>query len=109
MNSCRYYVFIFLYCAFLMSAALSQESQLAPTAHWASTIAEKYLIYPDQTYGTANNYALKLDVWQRKGAKTPNPTLVYIHGGGWIFGDRTGATLMFLPYIEMGWNVVNVE
>ena len=66
-------------------------------------------IYPDITYGVANNYALKLDVWQRKDAKVPVPTLIYYHGGGWIFGDRTGATLLFLPYLEMGWNVINVE
>lgn len=109
MSSLRSYLYIFLFCSILGSAMLAQETPLSPTAHWASTVAENYLIYPDQTYGTANNYALKLDVWQRKDAKSPNPTLIYIHGGGWIFGDRTGATLMFLPYIEMGWNVVNVE
>jgi acetyl esterase/lipase len=67
------------------------------------------LIYPDRVYGVANNYQLKLDVWQKQDAKEPVPTLIYIHGGGWIFGDRTGATLQFLPYLQMGWNVVNVE
>ena len=35
--------------------------------------------------------------------------MIYYHGGGWIFGDCTGATLLFLPYLEMGWNVINVE
>ena len=35
--------------------------------------------------------------------------MIYYHGGGWIFGDRIGATLLFLPYLEMGWNVINVE
>jgi acetyl esterase/lipase len=88
---------------------LAQAQQLQPTERWTATIAEKYLIYPDVNYGWANNYALKLDVWQRKDVKGPVPTLIYIHGGGWIFGDRTGATLLFLPYLEMGWNVVNVE
>ncbi|MGC2247136.1 MAG: alpha/beta hydrolase [Terriglobales bacterium] len=57
----------------------------------------------------ANNYTLKLDVWQRKDQKTAAPTLIYYHGGGWIFGDRTGSTLLFLPFLEMGWNVINVE
>ncbi len=72
-------------------------------------LASKYLVFPDVTYGTANNYQMKLDVWQRADQKTPVPTVIYIHGGGWIFGDRTGATLWFLPYLEMGWNVINVE
>jgi acetyl esterase/lipase len=89
--------------------AQTQSKSLSQSAKWASTVGERYLIYPDVTYAVANNSQLKLDIWQRKDAKTSVPTLVYYHGGGWIFGDRTGATLFFLPYLEMGWNVVNVE
>src|SRR5882672_3591950 len=79
--------------------AFSQENTttLSDTARWASTINEQYWIQPDITYGVANNYTLKLDMWQRKDAQKAAPTLIYYHGGGWIFGDRTGATLLFLP------------
>jgi acetyl esterase/lipase len=72
----------------------SQEktTALSDTARWASTVNEQYWIQPDITYGVANNYMLKLDVWQRKDAKQSAPTLIYYHGGGWIFGDRTWAT-----------------
>jgi len=103
--------FVFLFSIFLSVCACAQDkpSTLSAPARWASTVDEQYLIYPDVTYGVANNYTLKLDVWQRKDAKTPTPTLIYYHGGGWIWGDRTGATLFFLPYLEMGWNVINVE
>lgn len=99
---------LFMLCS---SQAFSQDKKtpLSPTAHWASVVSEQYWIQPDITYGVANNYPLKLDVWQRKNVKTPVPTLIYYHGGGWIFGDRTGATLLFAPYLEMGWNVINVE
>lgn len=102
---------ILLLCALCSFPAFSQEkiTALSDPAHWASTVNEQYWIQPDITYGVANNYTLKLDVWQRKDAKTATPTLIYYHGGGWIFGDRTGATLLFLPYLEMGWNVINVE
>lgn len=89
--------------------AQEKTTTLSPSARWAATVNEQYLIFPDVSYGRANNYELKLDVWQHKGDKIPPPTLVYYHGGGWIWGDRTGATLFFLPYLEMGWNVVNVE
>jgi acetyl esterase/lipase len=34
---------------------------------------------------------------------------MYIHGGGWMIGDKGGAANLFLPYTERGWNVVNVE
>ena len=88
---------------------ISAPTKLSPAQDWAATASNHYLIFPDVQYGYANNYSLKLDVWQRKDATTPVPTVIYIHGGGWVFGDRTGATPMFLPYLEMGWNVVNVE
>lgn len=103
---------VFILCVFSLISAVANSQQtpaLSQTAVWASTVEEQYLIYPDVTYGTASNYQLKLDVWQRKDSKPRTPTLIYYHGGGWIWGDRTGATLFFLPYLEMGWNVVNVE
>ncbi len=111
MRSSVWFASILLGCTLisLYSAAQERPGALSATAHWASTVSEQYLIYPDITYGTQNNSTLKLDVWQRKDAKTPAPTLIYYHGGGWIFGDRTGATLLFLPFLEMGWNVINVE
>jgi acetyl esterase/lipase len=111
MRSTLRLAFILAVCTLASLRANAQEkpSTLSPTAHWASTVSEQYLVYPDVSYGVQNNSSLKLDVWQRKDAKTPVPTLIYYHGGGWIFGDRTGATLLFLPYLEMGWNVINVE
>jgi acetyl esterase/lipase len=105
-------IFISLLGVVLMSVVVVSQVQTQPlstTAKWASTVGEQYLIFPDVVYGSANNTQLKLDVWQRKDTKGSVPTLIYYHGGGWIFGDRTGATLFFLPYLEMGWNVVNVE
>jgi acetyl esterase/lipase len=90
-------------------SAQGQSEALSPAQHWAATLEHHYLIFPDIAYGVANNFVLKLDVWQRKDAKTPPPTLIYYHGGGWIFGDRTGATPLLLPYLQMGWNVINVE
>jgi acetyl esterase/lipase len=111
MKSAPRFVLILLLCGLCFVSAFSQNktTSLSATARWASTIAEQYWIQPDITYGVTNNYTLKLDVWQRKDAKAAAPTLIYYHGGGWVFGDRTGATLLFLPYLEMGWNVINVE
>jgi acetyl esterase/lipase len=102
---------IVLLCALCAFPAFSQEKSIAlsDTARWASIVNEQYWIQPDITYGVANNYTLKLDVWQRTNQKAPAPTLIYYHGGGWIFGDRTGSTLLFMPFLEMGWNVINVE
>ena len=72
-------------------------------------IGDRYWMQPDVVYGSANNTPLKLDIWYPRDNPKPTPTLVYIHGGGWIFGSKEGAVYQLLPYLERGWRVVNVE
>lgn len=37
------------------------------------------------------------------------PTLIWIHGGGWIRGDKATNGERFLHYLERGWHVVNIN
>ncbi|MFL6229606.1 MAG: alpha/beta hydrolase fold domain-containing protein, partial [Pyrinomonadaceae bacterium] len=37
------------------------------------------------------------------------PTLIWIHGGGWTRSSKEQEMLYIMPYLEMGWAVVNVE
>jgi acetyl esterase/lipase len=99
-------LFVFLLIS-LTSSIFAQESQSA--SDWAATVGNHYIVYPDQVYGLQDNVSLKLDFWELKGNDKQIPTLMYIHGGGWLFGDRTGATPQLLPYFALGWNIVNVE
>jgi acetyl esterase/lipase len=75
----------------------------------STSITVPYRITPNITYLTANNFEAKLDVYARSDVTTPQPTMIWIHGGGWTGGNKEGATFSLLPYMEMGWNVVNVE
>jgi acetyl esterase/lipase len=84
--------------------ALAQSAPL----DWAAAASDRYLVHPDQVYGFFSGTALKLDVWQSQ-TKDPVPTVIYYHGGGWFFGDRTGALPYLLPWFARGWNVINVE
>ncbi len=91
---------------FLLSVTLAAQTPVMD-----STIArmERYRITPDITYQTASGVELKLDVYRYE-TTVPNPTVVYIHGGGWQAGfSKATYTHWLLPYMQMGWNVVNVE
>jgi acetyl esterase/lipase len=76
---------------------------------FSTSITAAYRVTPNITYLTANNFEAKLDVYARSDVTTPQPTMIWIHGGGWTGGNKEGATFSLLPYMEMGWNVVNVE
>jgi acetyl esterase/lipase len=73
------------------------------------TAANQYQMFPNVTYLTAGNVDVKLDVYMRRGMTTPQPTLVYMHGGFWVAGTKEGSLMAIMPWLEMGWNVVNVE
>jgi acetyl esterase/lipase len=72
-------------------------------------VANGYRVVPNITYLRAGGTDLKLDVYQPRAASGPAPTLIYMHGGGWTNGNKETAALTFLPYMEMGWAIVNVQ
>ncbi|MEZ5084293.1 MAG: alpha/beta hydrolase [Bacteroidales bacterium] len=38
-----------------------------------------------------------------------HPTLIFFHGGGWLYGKKESCTPDIIPYLQRGWNVVNIE
>lgn len=96
-----YLVLAILFSCLVIQAQNTNESLLR--------IGDRYWMQPDVVYNVANNTPLKLDVWYPRDNPNPTPTLVYIHGGGWIFGSKEGAVFQVLPFLEKGWRVVNVE
>jgi acetyl esterase/lipase len=90
-------------------AQAPQEKPLSGTAQWATHLSNQYQIIPNVTYLTSSGgFQSKLDVYRRRDVQTPQPTLVFFHGGGWVLGSKDAALTSFMPWIEMGWNVVNV-
>src|ERR1700712_4451644 len=88
---------------------MAASGALAQPSNWTLEFANKYAVQPNITYLVANNYENKLDLYERRDAQEAQPTLIYIHGGGWTGGTKEGGFNKVLPYLEMGWNVVNVE
>lgn len=94
------FCFALIGCSALIHAQTSERSFVDVTS--------TYSVAPNLTYHRAGGVDLKLDVYRPRDVQGPNPTLMYIHGGGWTNGSKEGSSLTFLPYLEMGWTVVNV-
>ena len=86
--------------------ALAQSSD---AAGWAAHLSNQYRVLPNVTYSTASNWDSTADLYLPRGADAPTPVLMYIHGGGWVGGTKESSVLRLLPWLEMGWAVVNVE
>ncbi len=98
-----------MYPLLVLSFALAASAQSNDVTNFAATLSNHYRVYPDITYRTANNVPLKLDVYQPVHSAQPTPVLVRIHGGGWVEGRKEENTYEFLPFVQTGWAVVNVE
>ena len=93
-----------LACMLAAATAAAQTS----TSAWAAMMATNTRSTPDITYLTASNWEAKLDVYTPRGAG-PHPTVLHIHGGGWTGGSRESVILRAMPFLEMGFAVVNVS
>lgn len=90
--------------ALTVAPAAAQTSR----ADWSAWLANDLRVVSNVTYLTANNWEAKLDVYVPRSAG-PHPTVLQIHGGGWVGGSRESTMLRALPFLEMGMAVVNVS
>ncbi len=77
----------------------------------------KYSEATNVNYGTAEQQ--RLDIYSQgewigepaywKSDSVTHPTLVYIHGGGWLGGNKERITPFIIAYLQNGWNVVTLE
>jgi len=71
-------------------------------------IADTFVSESNITYVTVQNYQAKLDIYRPVG-KSPVPVVVYIHGGGWVNGTKEEVLMGTLPFMAMGFALINVE
>ena len=82
--------------------------QLGEAARSAVLISTNYEVLPNITYGIANNYELKLDVYCRTTAKAPTPVVMLIHGGGWVRHEKEEEVLSLPALSGNGWAAVTL-
>jgi acetyl esterase/lipase len=93
----------------LTAGSAHAQTKLSEVGIWAVDLLQNYRISPNITYSVANNYQCKLDVYARQNTSGPVPTVLHIHGGGWVAGAKETEILEALPYFELGCSFVNVE
>jgi acetyl esterase/lipase len=75
----------------------------------AALIAASYRVEPDVIYVSTGGWLGKLDVYVPRRPNGAMPTAVMFHGGGWVTGSKDEIALDVLPYLAMGFAVVNVD
>ncbi len=92
-----------------LSVAGSAFAQLSATTAFLAHVSNEYRVVPDVTYLAASGGENTADLYLPRNTDGPTPVLMYIHGGGWVGGNKEANVLRLLPYLERGWAVVNVQ
>ena len=79
----RAVLFLLAAISLIQIAALAQD-----TSVFVEDAGNKYWIHPDIAYSVENGHKNKLDVIYPHNATAPVPAVIYIHGGGWFWGDK---------------------
>lgn len=70
------------------------------------TTPEDIVRYDNIQYGDDSTWNL-LDVYHQKGVTTKQPTIVSVHGGGWVYGDKERYQYYCMNLAQRGFTVVN--
>lgn len=97
----------------------SATQDMDPATAWATIAASQIRVFPNPelhpldpaglVYYRAGNLDLKVDVITPGPETVVRPTVVTIHGGGWVHYTKDNMIFSVLPYLVRGMDVVNVD
>lgn len=74
-----------------------------PPAARGPRLPENVTLQRDVEYGKAGDRPLKLDIIRpKRPADSPLPVIVFIHGGAWRAGNKSGGVARLLPFAASG-------
>jgi acetyl esterase/lipase len=88
---------------------ISSGQELDPASRWATEIFTQYRVIHDIVHKKSDGREVKLDVVTGAEKSSPRPTVIFIHGGGWVGGTKEDHFVFLLPYLARGMNAVDVE
>lgn len=68
--------------------------------------ADEHSPYTNIVYGSSTNTRQVLDVFLPAAVETPIPVIFMVHGGGYVFGDKTSLQPAVRFFVEQGYAVV---
>src|SRR6476660_1309950 len=84
----------------LLSPAIGQQP---PAKAKTAALPDNVAAQTDLEYAKAGDVSLKLDVYKPKtAAANARPCIVWIHGGGWQGGNKSGGARILTPLVETG-------
>jgi len=121
-------VLIFISLHFKCTVAKNGDPPEAPKGYWNMTTAKiAYFLgridlvdtnppLPDDIienkdiiYKTIDATELKLDIYHAKNIIKPAPLLIFIHGGGWVKGDKQDYRGYLIDFAEKGYITASIQ
>jgi acetyl esterase/lipase len=99
-------------CGLLISSASCLMPDMTPQIQRGSTELHTSKTSRDVTYGKADTVALKMDIYFPPNEEgKPVPAVMFVHGGGWSRGDKSGMTFpQLLPLlVKRGYLVASIN
>ena len=87
----------------------SAAAERRDSVETAGLLATSYRVEPDVVYVDVGGWQGKVDLYLPRRPQGVLPTAVLFHGGGWVTGTKDEIALDVLPYLAMGFAVVNVD
>lgn len=83
--------------------------KMQPSDYKATTIPESLKQIIDLPYYNDNDYNHLLDIYIPQDSKELLPTIVDIHGGAWIYGNKEVNKKFAFEFVNQGFGVVNIN
>jgi len=96
----------------ILLAAAAAAAQELSEVNASVALFQRMRVVPNVVYARANGWEGKLDIYVQRTPRQagPVPVVIFIHGGGWVQGTKEGSVMQgVLPYVALGYSVVNVE
>jgi acetyl esterase/lipase len=108
-----------LLCLLIAAAHGVRAQDLDPGTAWATIASYQIRVFPNPelhpldppglVYYRVDNIDLRVGIITPGPETVVRPTVIYIHGGGWVHYTKDNMAYSLLPYLARGMDVVNVD